>query len=530
MDRSRVDSAKPRSKHGMTLLELVLALALSGLLLMAVSMALHIHWKAFDVRRSRVEEAQLARAILRSIADDLRSTIRFEPPDLSGLNLASVVSGALPTGASGTSGTGGNSSGNSSSGGGNSGNGASNGAGGSGGASSPSNGGGAGGTPAGSPSTGNPTSNLSPNQGSPITTGGQTGGNSGNATAAGNASGGSPSTGSGSGSGSGNTTSSGGNSSGNSTSGNSQGTTGETDSDAAAQSGPSVVVGLYGTSSQLQFDISRLPRVDQYQAVSSADGSAVEIPSDIKTVVYFLQSEDSAAADGSATGASVEASASGTGRGLMRAESDRAVSAWGEMNGSSQSLYGGAKVLAQEVTSLQFQYFDGTEWLPEWNSDDQSGLPLAIEVQLTIASPQTVTQSAGTGFVPSSLATGESTGKVYRMVVHLPVGGITAKAESTETTEAMDSGNTSGSNSSNSPTGSNNSSSPNNSSSSNNSGGSNNSGNPSNSNNTGSSSSSSNSGKSGGSQGSNGSKGSGGNNGSNSSKGLTPPATGGKKS
>jgi hypothetical protein len=206
-----------------------------------------------------------------------------------------------------------------------------------------------------------------------------------------------------------------------------------------AESSPSVVVGLYGTATQLQFDISRLPRVDQYQAVGNADGMGVEIPSDIKTVVYFLQSEDLAAADGALGGGSVQASSTGTGHGLMRAESDRAVSAWGEMNGSSQSMYGGAKLLAQEVTSLQFQYFDGTDWLPEWNSDDQSGLPLAIEVQLTIASPQAATDPAGNGLLTSSPATGETTGKVYRMVVHLPVGGVSPTTEeSAEMTEPAD--------------------------------------------------------------------------------------------
>ena len=41
----------------------------------------------------------------------------------------------------------------------------------------------------------------------------------------------------------------------------------------------------------------------------------------------------------------------------MRAESDRAATAYAELGGATDSLYGGAKMLAAEVTSLQFQYF-----------------------------------------------------------------------------------------------------------------------------------------------------------------------------
>ena len=70
---------------GLTLLELILALALSVLVLMAIGMAIDMHYRMFDVRRTSIEETHVARAVLRSIADDLRTAVQYIPPDLSGL-------------------------------------------------------------------------------------------------------------------------------------------------------------------------------------------------------------------------------------------------------------------------------------------------------------------------------------------------------------------------------------------------------------------------------------------------------------
>ncbi len=374
----------PTIRRGMTLLELVLSLALSALLLMAVSMALHIHWRAFDVKRSRVEEAQLASAILRNISDDIRGTLKFEPPNLEGLNLTSLAANALGSAAGGAL---------------------------------PDSGGGG----QGEPDVGGPDQPENPDDPpNPTTPGPDENDGMGNPDE------GTPSGGAGTG-------------------GTTTGTPTSTSPDASAESetaasaGPSVVVGLYGSATQLQFDISRLPRVDQYQSQESEDGST-QIPSDIKTVVYFLAEEGAASGDApSGMTATSQPSTSGTGRGLMRAESDRAVSAYGEVNGSTDSLFAGARLLAAEVTSIQFQYFDGTEWLAEWNSDEQGGLPTAIEVLLTIDSPHVTASTAPLAAAPGLTESDGTTQPTHRMVVHLPVGGISPSTEeSSETTEATD--------------------------------------------------------------------------------------------
>jgi hypothetical protein len=166
---------------------------------------------------------------------------------------------------------------------------------------------------------------------------------------------------------------------------------------------------------ELRFDISRLPRVDQYQALmTDSELSATDIPSDIKTVVYFVQ-----AADGLG-GGTADPTSTGVGQGLMRAELDRAVAAFAEMNGDTTSTYAGAKLVAEEVTAIEFQYFDGAAWTPDWNSDEMGGLPVAVEVLLTLQPTMAMSEEE-----IAELGTGSEAllpePQTYRLVVRLPV-------------------------------------------------------------------------------------------------------------
>ncbi len=44
----------------------------------------------------------------------------------------------------------------------------------------------------------------------------------------------------------------------------------------------------------------------------------------------------------------------------------------------------GVHQLADGVWGIDFTYFDGTEWLEDWNSKEQDGLPRAVEVKLIL--------------------------------------------------------------------------------------------------------------------------------------------------
>jgi hypothetical protein len=198
-----------------------------------------------------------------------------------------------------------------------------------------------------------------------------------------------------------------------------------------SQLGSAGVVGLYGSSVELRLDVSRLPRFDEYEALMMEDSSVgvVDVPSDVKTVTYFLASEESlvgSAPIGMTFGAA-QASDTGIGRGLMRSQVARAVTAWNEQAGYEQSNYENARLLADEVVALQFAYFDGLEWLPDWDSDAMGGLPKAVEILLTIQPTYALSDVA--------LARAEAGGAVvpeqtYRLVIHLPTSNLGAYLDS----------------------------------------------------------------------------------------------------
>lgn len=394
----RLTPAARRRRAALTLLELLLALALSIFVLMSIGMAINLHYRMLDDRRTSVEVSNVVRQSFRMITDDLKSAIQYTPPDLTGLdavstntealaaNVASLAGGDAGSLLGGLDGTGSGSTGGQT----------------------------------GSGQTGN-------------TAGGstsQTGGNGqGNQAAGGGAASGS---GGQSGSGSGQTGSGSGSTG---TGGATAASSSETGEEGEATTSTTAsVVGLYGSANELRFDISRLPRVDQYQSLMS-DGelSATTIPSDVKTVVYFVRDADSA------DGGVPSPTTTGIGRGLMRAEIDRAVSSWNEMNGDVESSYTGAKLLADEVTALSFQYFDGAAWTTDWNSDEMGGLPLAVEVLLTVQPPLSAeAEAAGDELTEDDLAATEQT---FRLVVRLPTAisadtrALEAEAEETAAAE-----------------------------------------------------------------------------------------------
>lgn len=354
------------TRRGLTLLELILALSLSVLVLMSIGMAIDLHYRMLDVRRTNVEESQLARAALRHMADDLRSAVQYVPPDLTGLDAMSEnMSGALSSMAAAASGLSGQ-------------------PGGLGGVGQSGSGGQAGTGQGDTGQTQQSSEGQSGQSGSGSTAGGgQTAARGGTGSTTGNAS----------------TSAAGGISS--------TSAEGETETETTTTS----AVKLYGSATELRLDVSRLPRVDQYQAVMNDSLGAVEIPSDVKTVVYFVRDADSFG--------SPEPSLDGTGQGLMRSEIDRAAASYAESGGDITSLYASGKLVADEVTGLAFQYWDGVEWLPEWNSDDSGGLPLAVEIVMTIQPTRAMTEEeiADVGLASKTVPPAEQT---YRLVVHLP--------------------------------------------------------------------------------------------------------------
>jgi prepilin-type N-terminal cleavage/methylation domain-containing protein len=318
-----------QSRRGVTLLELLLAMALSVMVLSAVAMAIEMHLKMLGTRRMQVEESQLARTVLSRIKQDLMNAVQYEVLDVS--NLQSLASDAL-TGAAGLD-----------------------------------------------PSS---LSGLAEQAGVDPAMVEDPFGIAGT-------------------------------------------------QDIAGSVAPPTIPGLRGNQYELQIDVSRLPRIDEYFVMYNPLDTTklVDIPSDVKTVAYYLSPDLPPLEEGQGLpdlSQQERIRVTGyAGRGLMRRELDRAVTTWAVNNGDTLELSRSGEMLAPEVTGLEFRYFDGLDWWLEWNSEARQGLPVAVAIAIEIggdpsrvedpeASRSLLSLTPDDQFDPSSSRT------LYQLVVHLP--------------------------------------------------------------------------------------------------------------
>ncbi len=176
---------------------------------------------------------------------------------------------------------------------------------------------------------------------------------------------------------------------------------------------------LLGSDNVIMIDISRLPRLDQYNPLIASDESAIQSPSDVKSLAYFVSLASGGVED------KVQFAETRAPGGLYRREIDRAVAEYmGDTSLlSSPDRY--TKLIANEVAQISFRYYDGEEWQTEWDSAENGGFPVAVEVTLVIDPERS---AAGSEAYSYSGVTGE-TMQVYRTVVDLPVAEPTASGE-----------------------------------------------------------------------------------------------------
>jgi hypothetical protein len=326
-------------RSAFTLLEVILALALSVVILGIIVGTIQINLIALSERRARVEEVQLAHAVLNKISGDLKACLSRQTTDTSGLESLAAGMGDLGSLADLGAMDGGDLSGL---------------------------GGG-------------------DDDGGDDGAGDDSGG--GDDDGSGDDSGGGDDGGSGSGSGA----------------GFSMGEdSAETEETAAAPQGPPP--GIYGTANEMQVDVSRLPRLDEYQGSFDAETGFYQPPSDVKTVTYFLIERPADAQDELGM----------TPRyGLMRREIGRAAASYAQEMGDVASDADDAESLCPEVEYLEFRYFDGTTWLSEWDTDVNKGLCRAVEVTIRMRA-DVVPQGA-------VVATDDELARTYKLVVQLPL-------------------------------------------------------------------------------------------------------------
>jgi hypothetical protein len=215
------------------------------------------------------------------------------------------------------------------------------------------------------------------------------------------------------------------------------------------EAGPSFQAGFYGDPFSLQFEITRLPRLDEYDPLFAGDGtgSVLRIPADMRTISYHLDGEAPAArSEQVAAGVAVKPDAltqlatniTNEPRGLVRSEQERSLAAAGVESESSDEASSGDQMLADEVTQLEFRYFDGYEWWPEWDSDLRGGLPYAVEILLTLANGSSSASANGSSPALTSTTTPTALPNetVYRMVVKIPTAQPLRMPEETSEAEA----------------------------------------------------------------------------------------------
>jgi hypothetical protein len=212
---------------------------------------------------------------------------------------------------------------------------------------------------------------------------------------------------------------------------------GEVDDAAASeQIDPSTmaVPGLYGDLEQIRFDISRTADTKTWStptdntAAVAADFRPSPMGS-LQTVSYSLIGSQTGTAIASYTaGSSTQQSTqygAASGGGLIRQVVDQPIASWAIESGGAADLGFYAELLAPEVISISFRYSDGTQWLEYWDSYQQGGLPVAVEVTIVLASTQSETNDANL----SSSGYFDESDSVFTTIVHLPTALPTDETE-----------------------------------------------------------------------------------------------------
>jgi Tfp pilus assembly protein PilV len=73
-------ATRSKQRSAFTLLEVLLALALTTITVFLIGAAIQVNLAVVDKSRNQVEEAQLARALLQRIRDDLANAVPYQPP------------------------------------------------------------------------------------------------------------------------------------------------------------------------------------------------------------------------------------------------------------------------------------------------------------------------------------------------------------------------------------------------------------------------------------------------------------------
>ena len=168
--------------------------------------------------------------------------------------------------------------------------------------------------------------------------------------------------------------------------------------------------GIVGSSDSLTLAISRPLRDESYTAFGGGTTIA-DRTSDLLAVTYLQAGSDTTALAVAVTAAN--SSAREMAKGLVRVSVDGLMSQYAQSAVDSETLADEAEIIAKEIGSVQFRYYDGLEWANVWDSSVKGQLPQAIEITLTVEEEVQKT-AADIGEPPPIVYT-------YRHVVAVPL-------------------------------------------------------------------------------------------------------------
>jgi hypothetical protein len=142
-----------------------------------------------------------------------------------------------------------------------------------------------------------------------------------------------------------------------------------------------------GDATNLVLHISRPSRDLDYESLG-ASASLADRLSDLQSVSYFLASPGAGGLAGAVGDAVTERADFRKVAGLARLEGDQMSIDFADTSSNVAAMADVAEVIAPEIISLGFRYFDGSAWYDTWDSEALARLPMAIEVSLGFELPE----------------------------------------------------------------------------------------------------------------------------------------------
>lgn len=175
-------------------------------------------------------------------------------------------------------------------------------------------------------------------------------------------------------------------------------------------------VGIVGDSASIVIHTARPARdVLAMLAPGTTEPAAI---SEMQSVSYFLAYPGDSGLPGAV--GSLVAETGGDGVGLARLSGDRMAIEFADTTSNLDALAAETRLLAPEITYLQFRYFDGLAWYDMWDSQAYGALPNAVEITLGLREMEQIDDEALQTTAVASPAVPEDSTTLIRHVVALP--------------------------------------------------------------------------------------------------------------